>query len=181
VDRYELARRKYLPPPRITILFIAEAPPADPARFFYFENVISHDSLYLALMRALYSEARSMAAQELRAAKGDFLRRFQRDGYYLIDACQKPLPPRVGRKSRMQHLKEDLGALIGKLRSLAIANTPIVLVSKSVFDVVSGPLREEGFNVINSEMIDFPGSGRQAEFRRKMEILLTRLERRDTV
>ena len=34
------------------------------------------------------------------------------------------------------------------------------------------PLRTAGFNVLNDQMIDFPSSGRQAEFRRKLGQLL---------
>ena len=39
----EQARHCYLPEDHISILFIAEAPPADPSRFFYFETVDRHD------------------------------------------------------------------------------------------------------------------------------------------
>jgi hypothetical protein len=62
----ELSRRNYLPAGRIEILFIAEARPADPDRFFYFDQVDRHDWLYLALIRVLFADAHGLDVKQLR-------------------------------------------------------------------------------------------------------------------
>lgn len=104
----EQARRRYLPVDRIGILFIAEAPPADPSRFFYFEQVDHYDWLYLALMRVLYPDARKLEARELRQQKADYLERFRTGGHYLVDARDGPMPKgaasAVKRKNCCRHL-----------------------------------------------------------------------------
>jgi hypothetical protein len=74
---YERARRRYRPKP-VKVLFVAEAPPSDPRRFFYFERVSGHDWLFLALMRWLYDDARACETRELRESKRECQRRFDR-------------------------------------------------------------------------------------------------------
>ena len=46
VNNIEEAREKYRPE-NINILFVAESPPADVSRFFYYEKVFQHDTLFL--------------------------------------------------------------------------------------------------------------------------------------
>ncbi len=46
LDHIKNAREKYKPE-KTSCLFIAEAPPSDPDRFFYFEEVREQNSLYL--------------------------------------------------------------------------------------------------------------------------------------
>ena len=48
------AREKYLPN-KIKLLFVAESPPEDVKRFFYFEDVPEQDSLFIQTMRVLYN------------------------------------------------------------------------------------------------------------------------------
>ena len=55
IKQVQDARAKYKPEV-ITCLFIAEAPPSSPDRFFYFEEVREQDSLYLEMMKALFPE-----------------------------------------------------------------------------------------------------------------------------
>jgi len=68
-SRIEEARRQYLPPHGIQVLLIAEAPPAARNRFFYCERVSRDDWLFLAVMRVLYKDARSLSAKHLRTKK----------------------------------------------------------------------------------------------------------------
>lgn len=164
----EAARKNYLPTDGIKVLFVAEAPPADPRRFFYFEQVPSHDGLYLAMMRALYEDASDLEASELRHRKPEFLQRFKTDGYYLIDASASPMPPGANGPTKRRLLVESLPSLLETARSLITPETEIVLISGPVYDVCCDPLRSAGLNVVNTEAIDFPGSGRQAHFRRKL-------------
>jgi hypothetical protein len=168
-DNVERARTKYLPADGIKILFIAEAPPADPTRFFYFEHVRSHDWLYLGIMRAVYRDARELAASDLRHRKGLFLQRFQADGCYLIDACIDPMPVGVTPVTKRRLIEASLSRLVDRVRSLVRDGTPVVLISSSVHGVCYEPLCSAGIKVINSTMIDFPSSGRQTAFQQKID------------
>jgi hypothetical protein len=168
---YERAPRRYRPKP-IKILFIAEAPPANPLRFFYFDKVKDHDWLFIALMRWLYEEARDAEVTELRERKPKFLRRFAADGYYLIDACETPIPKNAAASAKRRILAASLGALTNKLRKLSSRDTRIVLISSTVYRVCYTPLRASGLNVVNTELIDFPSTGHQREFAQKLGQLL---------
>lgn len=168
---YERARRQYRPK-AIKILFVAEAPPADPRRFFYFEAVKNHDWLFLGLMRWLYEEARDVETSELRERKREFLQRFAADGYFLVDASDTPMPISASAPIKQRVLTGSLTALTTKLRKLSSTDTRIVLISSAVYRVCCAPLQAAGLNVVNSEMIDFPSTGRQREFGRKLGQLL---------
>ncbi len=169
-DPVERARASFLPR-RIRILFVAEAPPpVESNRFFYYRNVRTGDALFLEMMKVLYP-CEGTDAKLLRARKSDLLMRFKEDGYYLVDACDCPLPKRLGRSGKKRAVKQDLPSLKAKLKKVCTAETPIVLISRSVYDVCRQELRD--FNVINTEMIDFPASGKQPNFRRKLRALLS--------
>jgi hypothetical protein len=168
----ELARLRYWPMGQLELLFIAEAPPADPGRFFYFDQVDTADWLYLALMRALFADARELDAPRLRSDKPDYLARFRDAGFYLIDACDSPMPKGITAAGKRRRLTASLQDLLRNTCALSGPDTRIVLISRSVFDVCYAPLKSEGLNVINTAMIDFPSSGRQAEFARKLRAAL---------
>ncbi len=54
MNKFEIARKKYLPK-QINVLFVAEAPPKFSSnRFFYFEKVDKQDSLFWETMKVLY-------------------------------------------------------------------------------------------------------------------------------
>jgi Putative endonuclease, protein of unknown function (DUF1780) len=164
----EAARRSYLPSGGVEVLFIAEAPPADPRRFFYFERVLAHDSLYLSLMRALFEEAIDLDAVELRHRKPEFLERFKASRYYLLDASDAPMPAKASPSKKRRVLTAALPRLIEKVREVAADDTRIVLISSTVHSACCASLTAAGFNVVNMEAIDFPSSGRQREFFRKL-------------
>jgi Putative endonuclease, protein of unknown function (DUF1780) len=168
---HDQARQRYFPE-RIKLLFVAEAPPSDLERFFYFEAVNEHDWLFLALVRSLYDEARDLDTPELRERKREFLKRFASDGYFLLDASDAPMPRGATPAEKRRLLSRSLAALIKKISEFNADNLKIVLISHAVYEVCCVPLRAAGFNVLNNEMIDFPSSGRQAEFRRKLGQLL---------
>ena len=55
INNIRQARKKYMPL-RIKTLFIAEKPPQSPDRFFYYEDVKQHDSLFIYLIKELYHD-----------------------------------------------------------------------------------------------------------------------------
>jgi hypothetical protein len=63
--------------------------------------------------------------------------------------------------------------LIDRINRVINKETKIILISRPVYDVCFMPLKTAAFNVINTEMIDFPGSGGQVKYRNKMNRLLT--------
>ncbi len=168
----ESARRKYKPD-KIKYILIAEAPPREGSgRFFYFESVPTGDSLFLETMKVLYPNDYS-DAKSVRLRKREFLHRFKRDGFYLIDSTDSPMEdPRPSRKR--QQVRRSLPSLVEKLAELISEDTKIILISKPVYDVCADVLRLQGFNIVNDEMIDFPGSSGQAKYRVKLGRLLNK-------
>ncbi len=170
---FESARRKYRPR-TIEYLFVAEAPPREGSRrFFYFEDVTTGDSLFLETMKVLYPEDYS-ETKIVRLQKRRFLKRFQEDGFYLIDSTDKPMEDSRSAKKRKQ-IAKALPSLQRKLKRLATGDTKIILISATVYEVCAGELKSAGCNVVNSGMIDFPGSGGQAKYKDKLGRLLRRL------
>jgi hypothetical protein len=157
---FDAALERYRPG-HIKTLFIAEAPPAlGSKRFFYFENVTSHDALFWETMRVLYS-----VTELERNRKAEFLTRFKMDGFFLIDACSLPIPKDVTKKSE---IRKSLKSLKSRLSDLVKPDTRIILICKTVYDVCFRDLREAGFNILNKEMIPHPAFGHQSDFRNKL-------------
>jgi hypothetical protein len=164
------ARERYRPSPIRTIL-IAESPPVDPDRFFYFESVTEHDSLYLETMKVLFP---GRSAKDYRNAKADYLGKFRDGGLFLLDATDTPIMKKANKKALVER---DKTKLLAKLNRFGVSRkVPIVLVSKSVWDVHNIYLRGMGYSVANTVMIPFPGSGQQKRFRQRLRSVLTQLK-----
>lgn len=163
------AQEKYRPQ-KIRYLLIAESPPSDPSRYFYFENVKARDALFLETMKALYPSRWDTAAN-LRRQKKQFLDRFRDDGFYLLDAVEVPLGRKTSRQ-KVAEIRGNIPDLIRRVHALIDLDTPIALISAPVFQVCDKALRARGYAVANDEMIDFPSSGRQKAFRAKFAKVL---------
>jgi len=190
LNRLKIAREKYKPA-KISCLFIAEAPPSDPGRFFYFEEVREQDFLYLEMMKVLFKETTQESEEEnpfryifgfepstsdLRNNKESYLNKFKDKGYYLIDTLDSPMPYHISRtQDKIKFLEGYKVNLTEKVKQLIDKKTPIVLISVPVFQAYAGTLKYNGFNVIHNEPIEFPGSGQQKKFKEKMEKLTERL------
>jgi hypothetical protein len=167
---FEACRKKYKPE-RIRHLFIAEAPPEmDSKRFFYCEQVQKADNLFLETMRVLYSNDFS-DIKNLRQRKGEFLSKFQEEGFYLIDASDEPMKDKRRSKKKKQ-IEDSLQTLIKKVRNLVDKETKIILICKTVYEVCHDELKSEGFNILNETPIPFPSSNHQIEYRKKLKTLL---------
>ena len=172
-NRYQQARKLYVPAkPRV--IFVTEAPPAfDRNRYFYFENVRKGDSLFLELMKVLFPDEIATFAhvKSIRAAKDYFLGRFREEGYFLTHACNEPLPGKTD-ATRARIYQEHLPSLIKEILQIARPNVPLVLISAVVYKAIGPSLRASGFNILHDEVIPFPNSGQQINFRRKLRPLL---------
>lgn len=164
------ARAKYRPS-SVRYLLIAEAPPImDSGRFFYFEEVAEKDHLFWETMKVLYP-GQMPAAGYPRGQKREFLHRFQCDGFYLLDAVEEPFGD-ISVSVKRRRIRDSLPRLIDDLHRLCERTTKIILISAPVYAVCIAPLKASGFELINEEMIDFPGSGGQKKFRVKMTRVL---------
>ena len=170
---FEKARLKYRPKV-IKYLFIAEAPPKiNSLRFFYFENVDKYDSLFLETIKCFYpEEVKDIDTPTIRKRKAKFLEKLKADGFYLIDSVDEPFERKPTPKQKEKIIRHEQPQLLSKVKSLCCSETKIVLVAATVFNSNYKYLLENGVNVINKGMIDFPGSGGQRKFKEKIMNLL---------
>jgi len=169
----ETARHKYKPH-KVEYLLVAETPPkSDSNRFFYFEQVDKHDSLFIETMKLLYpSETEYAETKDIRRGKKEFLKKFSSDGFYLIDSLDDPFEERYSSTEKVRLIKLGQNKLLEKIRSLLSANTKVILIAAPVYKANYEFLKSHGVPVINKESIDFPGSGGQKKFREKMMRIL---------
>jgi hypothetical protein len=172
-------------PATIRVLFIAEAPPAFRfKRLFYFEHLRDGDTLFLEMMKTLYGSAvgftengflSGSSAEGIRSRKSELLARFMREGYFLIDASEEPMPDRASSSQKLALLRASVPLLIVRLKQFTVdKNTPIVLIGGVTYSACAQPLMNLGFNVINEAMIDHPARGGQLRFRQKLRCTLQR-------
>jgi hypothetical protein len=172
MSQYEAVRRQYRPA-HIKMLLIAESPPPAPEiqssrQFYYADRIRRDDRLFTNTIRALYPEAADTPEAELEEHKTDWLRRFQRGGWYMIEALEESQAHEVTKKHRQQLIRENLPSLIRRVRGLAGPDTKLILIKSNVFDAAAEPLRNAGFEVLNTELLDYPGRFNQRAYREKL-------------
>ena len=130
------------------LLLIAEAPPADLGRYFYFEDVREQDSLFRYVVQTVLGEPPS------RAAKATQLVHLREAGVFLIDLKTDP-----------KVAEELLDAYVPDLvaRAVALAPEHVITIKANVCDLCQAPLRAAGLDV-GDERVPFPGSGQQRRF-----------------
>ncbi|MFP4095603.1 MAG: hypothetical protein ACLFUB_14045 [Cyclobacteriaceae bacterium] len=167
------AREKYRPDP-IKVLMITEAPPrVESNRYFYYEQVRRGDSLFLETLKVLFPEEVKAfdTVKQLRAEKTYFLERLQEEGFFLTNAVEAPLPDKSS-AARARIYQENLPQLIKTILRIAKPTTPIVIISAVVYRAIGPDLKASGFNLIQEDIIEYPNSGQQLNFRRKFGPLL---------
>ena len=170
MNKFQIARLKHKSN-NIKYLLIAEAPPKeDSNRFFYFENVIKGDSLFLETMKVLYL-GKNVYVPEIRNNKKKLLDRFKNNGFYLEDSMDEPIKSKSS-KAKINEIWSHLPELINKLKKIVSIETKIILISATVYSACYSSLIKEGFNIINEHQIYFPGSGGQKKFRQEFSKLL---------
>ncbi|HYH75191.1 MAG TPA: hypothetical protein VD735_04495 [Candidatus Saccharimonadales bacterium] len=173
MNTYDAVREHYKPE-RITFLLIAESPPPAPAiqssrQFYYTDRVRTDDRLFTNTIRALYPEAAETPEADIQADKQQWLRRFQQDGWYMIEALPESQKHAVTKKQRQERIQEHIPWLIGRVRDLATPDTKILLIKSNVFEMAAQPLRDAGFTVLNTELLDYPGRYNQRAYREKLQ------------
>ncbi|MEA2538637.1 MAG: hypothetical protein QOH35_3 [Acidobacteriaceae bacterium] len=183
LERFEEAAKHYLPN-TLRLLFIAEAPPAFKVnRLFYFTGLRDGDTLFLETMKVLYPSAvgyhegafrPGYSAKQMRLGKQELLRKFQNDGYQLIDAYEEPMPDGANAATKTVLMRSTLPALQSKLRRLVgKRSVPIILIGGITYSVCAEALRADGHRVVNDTMIHHPARGGLTLFRAKLSEVLT--------
>jgi hypothetical protein len=139
-------------PEVVDLLLIAEAPPSSLDRYFYFEDVSDHDSLFRHVVRAV------LAIEPSRSEKASELRRLADRGVFLIDL--KPEPKESG--DALELYVPDLFA-----RAAALIPRQIITIKANVCDLTQPALRAAGLDVVD-QRVPFPGSGQQRRFLKSM-------------
>jgi hypothetical protein len=188
LERFEEAAKRYLPDP-LRLLFIAEAPPAFKVkRLFYFTGLTNGDTLFLEMMKVLYPTeigyregafGPGYSVKQLRQRKPELLRRFQNDGYHLIDAYAQPMPDGASASTKTALMRSTLPALQSKVRRLVgKRGVPIVLIGGITYSVCAEALRLDGHRIVNDTMMNHPARGGQKLFRAQLaEVLIKYGER----
>ena len=132
-------------PAQIAVLLVAQAPPNDLGRYFYFEEVTEHDWLFRGVVRAV------LEVEPSRAEKRRQLAELKRVGVFLIDLKPDPVED-----------DSDLAAYVPALvdRCRALKPTRIILIKTDVYDAAYAALAAAGLPVVN-ERVPFPSSGQQ--------------------
>lgn len=172
---YETLREKYRPH-SIRFLVIAESPPPDAdvpsSRHFYrTDQTRRNDRLFSNTIWALYPDA-PQTEKELEAQKEAWLRRFQHDGFYMIEALEESQKHEITKSARQALIREHIPHLLTRLTQLVDSHTKIILIKSNVFEVAASPLRQAGFTVLNSAIVDYPGQYSQAAYRHKLATLV---------
>jgi hypothetical protein len=175
MSEYDEIRQQYRPE-HIKVLLIAESPPPPPefggSRHFYrADPPRPDDRLFNNTMRALYPETAELSDQELQQQKEQWLRRFQADGWFMIESLERSLAHKVTKKERQVFIKEHLDRLIERVSGLADPDTKLILIKSNVFDVAAEPLRAAGFTVLNQKLLDYPGHFNQKAYRDKLSAM----------
>lgn len=154
----EKARQKYKPE-IVKYLLIAEAPPDSLERFFYYENVLQHDYLFLGVTEALYPKLKEQFLLSGRSneLKITILQTLQKDGFYLLDLSDLPL------SLLDSSLQSQLPTLVAKIKSVVDDNSQIILIKANVYDIAFQLLKTNFKNVVD-QRITFPGQGGQRKF-----------------
>jgi hypothetical protein len=129
------------------LLLVAEAPPSDLDRYFYFPVVQSQDALFRYVARSL------LGLEPTRTNKRSLLDELRDERVYLIDLSPEPLAG--------GSLQACVPGLLRRTQRLRPER--IILIKTSVYDAAFVALRDAGLPVVDVR-VPFPGSGQQRRF-----------------
>jgi hypothetical protein len=169
---YEEVRQKYRPK-QIMFLLIAESPPPAPdvqssRQFYYTDRIRKDDRLFTNTIRALYPETAELSEPELEEQKETWLNKFKDDGWYMIEALEESQVHEVTKKQRQERIRESIPRLIQRVKELADQDTKVILIKSNVFEAAAEPLRQAGINVLNTELLDYPGRFNQPAYKKRL-------------
>ncbi len=159
---YLSLRRRY-EPKSLTLVIIAESPPAS-EKYFYDPEGRPSEPLFAALMKQLGC---------LPLTKEEGLREFQRIGWVLVDATYEPVNA-LSDSDCDRIIARDYLLLLDDLKSLIAGHPiPLVLIKANVCRILEPKLAADGLNVLNhGRVIYFPATGRQKQFQQQFAEVL---------
>jgi hypothetical protein len=143
-------------PNRVRLLLISDSPPADPARYFYFDGG-DDDPLFHAVATVLFEESPV-------GVRAPWLKELRRRGVFSIE-----LKPDAARRD--EPLAPYVAPLLLNLDPLA--PEAIVLVGADVFDAAQRALAKAGLPVVDVR-VPAPSDGQEVEFRQALRQALVR-------
>jgi len=152
--RRERAGARYRPE-QVDTLVVAEAPPSALDRYFYFEDVAIHDSLFRHIVQAVLGEKPTRD-------KAPYLDELRERGWFVVHMSEEPFHDRAV----LPPLLPDLLARCEELQPRRI-----VVVGARLFDLVYRPLRDAGLPVVDVRL-PYPGSGQQRRFLDGMRLVV---------
>ncbi len=96
--------------------------------------------------------------------KHEYLERFCSQGFFMINATDRPVNKLKG-KARLEFIRKENERKLLEIQSLVSKITPIFLITKNVFSVFYAPLTQVGYNLAHHELLPFPGQGHQTRFK----------------
>ena len=142
-------------PQQVRLLLVAEAPPHDRSRYFYFPDVTSHDSLFRYVIKGIYGTTPD------RTNKPHWLERLKSDGVFLSDLSEEP--------EGAADLRPHVSGLVE--RCISLQPEAIILIKTKVYDAAFREVQAAGLPVVDRR-IPFPGSGQQRRFEEEFGLAL---------
>lgn len=146
-------------PEQVRLLLVDEAPPSAPDRYFYFEDVATHDSLFRFVAAGVTGTRPDRDKRAALAALRDA-------GVFLLDACP----------GAFQHSRAALAGCLPDLvrRIDRLEPDHVLLVGAPLYDTAYQPLRGAGVPVLDARL-PYPGSGQQRRFADEFAEVLAQL------
>jgi hypothetical protein len=154
-ERRRLAAERYRPEV-VELLLVAEAPPSTLDRFFYFEHVPTHDSLFRYVVRGLLGETPNRD-------KAPYLDELTARGVFLVHLCEDPF------SSRREAIPGCVPGLVQRCRELRPGR--LILIGAGTYDHAYDALVAAGLPVVDMRL-PYPGSGQQRRFAEGFELAL---------
>lgn len=171
---YRIWRNRYRPK-KVKILFIAESPPISGEFFYFDEDTKNYNAsrgynanLFSYMMKFFY---RKEYYEKLTSKnKKYFLLKFQKDGYFLIDASETPIN-NISNSKRREIINKNLLMIIDEIKKLRDYKTKIILIKKTtVCRILYYPIKDIGFCHVSK--VSFPSSGNQNKFIEEMNRII---------
>jgi len=86
----------------------------------------------------------------------------------MIEALEESQVHEVTKAQRQERIRQSIPRLIERVEELTGKDTKIILIKSNVFEAAAEPLRQAGFNVLNTELVDYPGQFNQRAYREKL-------------
>lgn len=157
-----ISLRKKFKPTKVRFCFIFESPPAHKG-YFYDPSGRTTELLFRSLMKTLFNKSFS--------AKTEGLEYFQKEGFYLVNPIYTPVN-KLSDKTADEMILENYEQFKKDMIEEGLHKTPLIIVKSNVWKLLKEKLTEDGFNVLNREvMIPFPMHYHFESFREKVNKL----------